>query len=671
MMTTGGVTNATTAANMTSTTTTTSTSSTTSSSSLPPPPPASFVIETITPAADGDFQRVHMSVSAPGYITAYPVLYIAADPWLNWALRHCSVSGDVVNCNETHAHDINAGIYNGTTKQFMNLMRDYYGTMLASVDIVLCKQGYIDCPYAPVRPRRARVCSHVWRGQCPAGTTYSGALEGPTVADANPDNCAHTTTTTTATTTTTTTSTTATNTTTVSAGSSASSVDENTLVLGVSIAFIFLVIAAFLFLAAANHRVAIVAQHNQRQHAIRYQARKRRKSMKAKPFARSLTTRTNRSRMADTERLLASEGLVTETPLPGSVHRPPEASTDNSLQLPLPSIVPIGGHTRSASHASSTMMAYTTANGSSIASGGGSSRGGVGVGGDVDVDGVGGDGDEGPPPPPPPRPNYTFKSGLFQSRWMDAATIHAYAQDDTQMNADYNSVPTNSIPPTQGVKMCDDKNRYLDILPNHHSRVLLSKIGDQETSTYINANWMPGMNDDREYIVTQGPIPQTVSDFWRMVWECDVRVIVMITRLAENGTPKCEKYWPGPGQRARAGDLIISHTSAQAGDFTTTTLAVLNTKVGRVQPMVVHCSAGIGRSGVFIGLDIMMQQARASHQVDPMGVLCHMRRARGGCVQKPSQWRWLVTAARDYLSATLALGRNGGGDVDDDDGEEA
>ncbi len=64
-------------------------------------------------------------------------------------------------------------------------------------------------------------------------------------------------------------------------------------------------------------------------------------------------------------------------------------------------------------------------------------------------------------------------------------------------------------------------------------------------------------------------------------------------------------------------------------------------------------------------------QARASHQVDPMGVLCHMRRARGGCVQKPSQWRWLVTAARDYLSATLALGRNGGGDVDDDDGEEA
>ncbi|EDQ90190.1 uncharacterized protein MONBRDRAFT_2433, partial [Monosiga brevicollis MX1] len=205
-------------------------------------------------------------------------------------------------------------------------------------------------------------------------------------------------------------------------------------------------------------------------------------------------------------------------------------------------------------------------------------------------------------------------------------------------------------------------------------------------ASYINGNWMDGFSQSREYIVTQGPLPNTIDAFWRMVWEFKVCQIVMITNLKEKGRVKCEKYWPFEGEQLKIGDLILLceevklHAAFQVAQLRVvhrhtgvahtvhhlwfqdwpdhgvpdTTEAVIDLLLTsrelrtralasreQVAPIAVHCSAGIGRSGVFVGCDILLQQAESFGQVDALGALCHMRRARGGCVQTPHQWLYM------------------------------
>ena len=74
------------------------------------------------------------------------------------------------------------------------------------------------------------------------------------------------------------------------------------------------------------------------------------------------------------------------------------------------------------------------------------------------------------------------------------------------------------------------KNRFTNILPYDHSRVKLQPSDDEDGSDYINANFTPGFNSKREFIVTQGPLHSTRDDFWRMCWETNSRAIVMLTR---------------------------------------------------------------------------------------------------------------------------------------------
>lgn len=102
------------------------------------------------------------------------------------------------------------------------------------------------------------------------------------------------------------------------------------------------------------------------------------------------------------------------------------------------------------------------------------------------------------------------------------------------------------------------KNRFTNILPYDHSRVKLLPTDDEEGSDYINANYVPGHNSPREFIVTQGPLHSTRDDFWRMCWEQNSRAIVMLTRCIEKGREKCDHYWPYDTQPVFYGNIQVT-----------------------------------------------------------------------------------------------------------------
>jgi len=219
------------------------------------------------------------------------------------------------------------------------------------------------------------------------------------------------------------------------------------------------------------------------------------------------------------------------------------------------------------------------------------------------------------------------------------------------------------------------KNRFTNILPYDHSRVKLQPTDDEEGTDYINGNFVPGFNSKREFIVTQGPLHSTRDDFWRMCWETNSRAIVMLTRCIEKGREKCDHYWPFDTEPVYYGDIQVtilneSHMAdwninefrMMRGDtvrtirhfhFTTwpdfgvpdppqTLVRFVRAFRDRVspeqRPIVVHCSAGVGRSGTFIALDRILQRIRKFDVVDIFGIVYEMRKERVWMVQTEQQY---------------------------------
>lgn len=234
----------------------------------------------------------------------------------------------------------------------------------------------------------------------------------------------------------------------------------------------------------------------------------------------------------------------------------------------------------------------------------------------------------------------------------------------------------------------EDKNRYVNILAFDHSRVKLRQINDDQTTDYINANFLPGYTYRREYIATQGPLPNTLDDFWRMIWEQNVEIIVMVTKLVENGNPKCDKYWPDIGNVSVHGDFTVTtKTEVNNSKFTLRTLEM--TKAGEkprsirqyafllwpdmgvpetpsallefVQavrsgaprkeagPIVVHCSAGVGRTGTFIAVDHLLQMIRKNDEIDVFGQVMEMRKYRASMVQTEAQFVFIYDCIKDFM----------------------
>uniref|UniRef100_A0A8D0CED3 Receptor-type tyrosine-protein phosphatase eta n=1 Tax=Salvator merianae TaxID=96440 RepID=A0A8D0CED3_SALMN len=234
------------------------------------------------------------------------------------------------------------------------------------------------------------------------------------------------------------------------------------------------------------------------------------------------------------------------------------------------------------------------------------------------------------------------------------------------------------------------KNRYNNVLPYDISRVKLS-VQNLPSSDYINANYMPGYNSKKEFIAAQGPLPNTVQDFWRMIWEKNIYTIVMLTKCVEQGRTKCEEYWPNK-QSKNYGDVTVSMTSEiplpewTIRDFSmeksdsseshpvrqfhftawpdhgvpeTTDLLISFRHLVKeymkqnppTSPALVHCSAGVGRTGTFIAIDRLIQQIEMENTVDVYGVVYDLRMHRSLMVQTEDQYVFLNQCVLDIIKS--------------------
>ncbi|XP_074757614.1 receptor-type tyrosine-protein phosphatase R isoform X3 [Athene noctua] len=261
------------------------------------------------------------------------------------------------------------------------------------------------------------------------------------------------------------------------------------------------------------------------------------------------------------------------------------------------------------------------------------------------------------------------------------------------LQTEFMEIPMNFVDPKEiDIPSHGTKNRYKTILPNPLSRVYLKpKNPSDSLSTYINANYIRGYGGkEKAFIATQGPMINTVNDFWQMVWQEDSPVIVMITKLKEKNE-KCVLYWPE--KRGIYGKVEVLVNSVQeCENYTVRQLTIkqgsqsqsvkhywytswpdhktpdsaqpllqlmLDVEEDRVEapgrgPVIVHCSAGIGRTGCFIATAIGCQQLKEEGVVDALSIVCQLRVDRGGMVQTSEQYEFVHHALSLYESRLSA-----------------
>uniref|UniRef100_A0A8B9GLR5 Tyrosine-protein phosphatase non-receptor type 20 n=1 Tax=Astyanax mexicanus TaxID=7994 RepID=A0A8B9GLR5_ASTMX len=218
------------------------------------------------------------------------------------------------------------------------------------------------------------------------------------------------------------------------------------------------------------------------------------------------------------------------------------------------------------------------------------------------------------------------------------------------------------------------KNRYKNIVPFDTTRVVLGKDGG-----YINANFIKMLVKDESfhYIACQGPLPTTLGDFWQMVWEQKSNVIAMMTQEVEGGKVKCQRYWPDASHTAEmVGErLQITLVKDQhLENFVIRLIEVKDIQTNEIQrvthlnytgwpdhgtptqpeqlltfisymrhihqsgPIITHCSAGIGRSGTLICIDVVLGLISKDADFDISDVVRSMRLQRQGMVQTEEQY---------------------------------
>ncbi|KAF5281454.1 hypothetical protein FQR65_LT14688 [Abscondita terminalis] len=230
------------------------------------------------------------------------------------------------------------------------------------------------------------------------------------------------------------------------------------------------------------------------------------------------------------------------------------------------------------------------------------------------------------------------------------------------------------------------KNRYPDIKAYDQTRVKLSQVDGVIGSDYINANYVLGYKERKKFICAQGPMDTTVNDFWRLIWEQNLELILMLTNLEEYSKTKCAKYWPDKDENSKFfGNINVSHIQeTRYSDFIVRELRISKEVSGREEERVisqyhylvwkdfmapeypyglikfikrmneacsvdkgsvlVHCSAGVGRTGTLVALDCLIQQMKDEGHVTIFNTVCELRHQRNFLVQSLKQYVFIYRA---------------------------
>jgi len=282
---------------------------------------------------------------------------------------------------------------------------------------------------------------------------------------------------------------------------------------------------------------------------------------------------------------------------------------------------------------------------------------------------------------------------MFESKLLEGSVFMEFEQiPKKRFNADYTtSLLPENVP----------RNRFKDVLPYDDNRVHLSPTKDNK-SGYINASHVSVSigQQQRFYIAAQGPLPSTANSFWQMVWEQNAQIIIMLTEVKEQGRDKCFPYWPQEenGGKVEFGDYQITRRFVSSSDsFCTSALTLMHgvqkkqRNIWHIQytdwpdhgcpqnvhgflsfmeeidsvrrhaaselppgksrnvPMIVHCSAGVGRSGVTILCDVMIYCLDHNENLEVPNVLTNLRQQRMLTVQTLAQYKFVYSVLIQYL----------------------
>uniref|UniRef100_A0A914Z137 Uncharacterized protein n=1 Tax=Panagrolaimus superbus TaxID=310955 RepID=A0A914Z137_9BILA len=233
-----------------------------------------------------------------------------------------------------------------------------------------------------------------------------------------------------------------------------------------------------------------------------------------------------------------------------------------------------------------------------------------------------------------------------------------------------------NIPAKTAFDANPEKNRYKDVFCIDESRVILTWPPGC-TSDYVHANWLP-VRGEKKFICTQGPTDKTVDDFWRLVWQEKTKAIVMLCGIMELGKKKCEQYWmdkAGEQMKVQSGITIKTTDVSETEKNLTLTKLELSVEghdnfvvhhflwkewpdrgvpenfmacfrlLQRLKtyspPTLVHCSAGIGRTGTICGLDMANQILNVGDRLVMADVIKELRQHRHGSVQTDVQYIYM------------------------------
>ncbi|XP_005993866.1 receptor-type tyrosine-protein phosphatase S isoform X1 [Latimeria chalumnae] len=271
-------------------------------------------------------------------------------------------------------------------------------------------------------------------------------------------------------------------------------------------------------------------------------------------------------------------------------------------------------------------------------------------------------------------------------------TEHMKANDNLKLSQEYESIDPGQQFTWEhsNLEVNKPKNRYANVIAYDHSRVILSPIEGIAGSDYINANYIDGYRKQNAYIATQGALPETFGDFWRMVWEQRAATVVMMTKLEEKSRIKCDQYWPSRGAETYGMIQVTLLDTIELATFCVRTFCLHKNgstekrEVRQFQftawpdhgvpeyptpflaflrrvktcnppdagPIVVHCSAGVGRTGCFIVIDAMLERIKHEKTVDIYGHVTLMRAQRNYMVQTEDQYSFI----HDALLEAVACG---------------